>query len=71
MCLTILWGWCLKVGVIDTHLTFTFNHDVSLNALSNSAKIASIGPIFTKKDQTNIENYRPASIWNCFSKIYE
>lgn len=48
--LTILWGWCLKVGVIDTHLTFTFNHDVSLNALSNSAKIASIGPIFTKKD---------------------
>ena len=58
-------GWCY------THLTFTFNHDVSLNALSNSARIAPIGPIFTKKDQTNIENYRPASILNCFSKIYE
>ena len=41
------------------------------NALSENAKIASVKPICKKADRTNIENYRPASILNSFSKICE
>ena len=37
----------------------------------DSAKIASVRPIFKKGERTEIKNYRPVSILNCFSKIYE
>ena len=39
---------------------------------NDSAKVASICPIFKKKgERTEIKNYRPVSILNCFSKVCE
>ena len=34
-------------------------------------KTAAVGPIFKKDDRTKIKNYRPVSLFNVFSKIYE
>ena len=49
----------------------TVNNDFLRNSFSDSAKIASVRPIFKKGERTEIGNYRPVSILNCFSKIYE
>ena len=57
--------------IIDKHLTNIINNDLLRNSFSDSAKIASVRPIFKKEERTEIENYRPVSILNCFSKIYE
>ena len=38
---------------------------------ADGAKIASVRPIYRKNSRMNIENYRPISILNSFSKIYE
>ena len=38
---------------------------------SEKAKVASVRPIFKKNGREKIENYRPVSILNCFSKVYE
>ena len=34
-------------------------------------KKADVMPVFTKKDQNNVENYRPVSILPNLSKMYE
>ena len=47
------------------------NSDVLKDSFSEDAKTASVRPIFKKKERDKIENYRPVSILNCFSKIYE
>ena len=61
----------LEASVINSYLTNTINNDHPNNAFSDSAKLASVRPIY-KKDGTNeIKKYRPVSILNCFSKIYE
>ena len=41
------------------------------NDFSDGGKIASVRPIFKKKLRHELENYRPVSILNTFSKIYE
>ena len=61
----------LATSVIDSHLTNIINNDLSNNAFSDSAKLASVRPIYKKDDRNEIKNYRPVSILNCFSKIYE
>ena len=61
----------LAASVIDSHLTNIINNDLSNNAFSDSAKLASVRPIYKKDDRNEIKNYRPVSILNCFSKIYE
>ena len=61
----------LADSVIDSHLTNTINNDLSNNAFSDSEKLASVRPIYEKYDRNEIKNYRPVSILNCFSKIYE
>ena len=38
---------------------------------SEKAKVASVSPIFKKNKRDKIENYRPVSILNCFSKVCE
>ena len=38
---------------------------------SEEAKVAPARPIFKKNEREKIENYRPVSILNCFSKVYE
>ena len=59
-----LWGYphCLLRG----SLTLTLR-----NSFLDSAKIASVRPIFKKGEITEIGNYTPVCIFNCYSKIYE
>ena len=38
---------------------------------SEKAKVAYVRPIFKKNGREKNENYRPVSILNCFSKVYE
>ena len=47
------------------------NSDLLKDSFSEDAKTASVRPIFKKKEHDKIENCRPVSILNCFSKIYE
>ena len=56
---------------MDSHLTNIISNDLSNNAFSDSAKPASVRPIYKKDDRNEIKNYRPVSILNCFSKIYK
>ena len=61
----------LGASVIDSHLTNIINNDISNNAFSDSAKLASVGPIYKKGDRNYIKNYKPAGNLNSFSKIHE
>ena len=61
----------LSANIIDSHLTNIINSDISRNHFSENAKIASVIPIYKKKERNSLENYRPVSILCCFSKIYE
>ena len=62
----------MLVNIIDSHLTNIINSDLKRNAFSDSAKVASIRSIFKwKRERTEIKNYWPVSILNCFSKVYE
>ena len=61
----------LSANIIDSHLANIINHDLDNNSFSGGAKIATVRPIYKKSDRDKIENYRPASILNCFSKAYK
>ena len=61
----------LSANIIDSHLMNIINNDLSNNSFSNEEKVATVQPIYEKKSCDKIENYRPASILSCFSKIYE
>ena len=62
----------MSANIIDSHLTNIINSDLKRNAFSDSAKVTSIRPIFKGKgERTETKNYRPVSIVNCFSKVYE
>ena len=61
----------ISAYIIDKHLTNIINNDLLRNSFSDSANIASVRSIFKKGERTEIGNYRPVSILNCFSKIYE
>ena len=61
----------LSVNAVDTYLTSIINHDISLSYFLDGANNALVRPIYKKKDRQNKENYRPVSILNGFSKVYE
>ena len=61
----------LSVNAVDKYLTSIINHDISLSYFLDGAKNALVRPIYKKKDRQNKENYRPVSILNGFSKVYE
>ena len=61
----------LSANVIDAHLTNIITQDLISNCYAEKAKTASVRPTYKKKDRDKIENYRPVSILNCFSKVYE
>ena len=61
----------LSANIIDSHLAKIINYDLDNNSFSEGAKIATVRPIYRKSDRDKIKNYRPASILNCFSKVYE
>ena len=59
----------LRLGAL---LAFAINNSISTSAFPNSAKIASVVPIDKKTDNKYvISNFRPVSILNYFSKVYE
>ena len=60
----------LATNIIYSHLRNLINNGLSRNLFFDSAKVASVRPIFTKGDKTNTKNYRPVSLPNCLSKIY-
>ena len=60
----------ISANVIDYHLANIINNDITNNVFSEKAKVASVRSIFKKNEREKIENYRPVSILNCFSKVY-
>ena len=60
----------LSSNIIDSHLTSIINSDLLKDSFFGDAKTASLRSIFKKKERDKIENYRPVSILNCFSKIF-
>ena len=61
----------MSANVTDSHLANIINKDIDLNCYSENAKIANVRPIFKKDERTKVKNYRPVSLLNIFSKIYE
>ena len=61
----------MSADIIDSHLCNLINMDIDNDDFSDGGKIASVRPLFKKKSRNKIENYRPVSILNTFSKIYE
>ena len=58
-------------NVIDSHLCNIIIKDLELNKYSEELKTALVRPIFKKNEREKIENYRPVSILNGMSKVYE
>ena len=61
----------MSANVVKSHLANIINNNITKNAFSEMAKVASVRPIFKKNEREKIENYRHVSILNCFSKVYE
>ena len=61
----------LYANVIDSHLTNVMNKNIDLSCYSENAKIPNVRPIFKKDERPKVKNYRPVSLLNIFSKIYE
>ena len=61
----------LSANFVDKYLTSIINHGISRSYFSDGAKNALVKPIYKKKDRQSKENYRPVSILNGFSKVYE
>ena len=61
----------LSANVIDSHYTNIIINDIETDCFADNGKTALVRPIYKKKDRQKVENYRPVSILNCFSKIYE
>ena len=57
--------------IIDCHLSNIIASDISDNQYSEHSKTATVRPTFKKDDKTKVKNYRPVSLLNIFSKIYE
>ena len=58
-------------GYISFPLASIINHSVQLGVFPNLLKVAKVVPIFKGGDKFSIANYRPISLLNTFSKIYE
>ena len=52
----------LSANTVESHLMNIINNDLSNNSFSNEAKVATVRPIYKKKNCDKIENYRPVSI---------
>ena len=61
----------MSAYIIYKHLTNIINNDLLRKTFSDSAKVASVRPVFKKGERAEIGNYRAVSIFNCFSKIFE
>ena len=57
---------------LSTPLSIVINNSFKHNIFPSNAKIACVKPLDKKtENKHSISNFRPVSIWNTFSKIYE
>ena len=61
----------LSRNVLCKPLTIAINSSIRNNCFPDRAKRAAITPIFKSEDKTDKSNYRPVSILNTLSKIFE
>ena len=61
----------ISANVIDKHLCNIINVDIENYNVPDNTKVATVRPLYKKKSRNELENYRPASLFNTFSKIYE
>ena len=61
----------LAAPIIVTPLTKIINLSISVSKYPDMMKEASITPVLKKDDRLRKENYRPISILNTFSKVFE
>ena len=52
-------------------LSRLINYSLSLGFFPDALKIAKVIPVYKTGDKSRLNNYRPISLLNCFSKIYE
>ena len=57
--------------VLIPAITHIINQSINTGIFPDQLKIAKVVPIFKKKDNMNIENYRPISLLPSISKIFE
>ena len=62
----------LASDILAEPLSTAINNSIGTSIFPNNAKIVSVVPIDKKADDKYvISNFRPVSILNCFSKVYE
>ena len=62
----------LASDILAETLLIAINNSITTSTSPNNAKIATVVPIDKKTDDKFvISNFRPVSILNCFSKVYE
>ena len=61
----------ISVDIIVYYIANITIKDISNNKFFENAKAATVRSIFKKRDKTEIKNYRPVSLLNTFTKIYE
>ena len=61
----------IAADILDSPLSEIINVSLSKNSFPEEAKEANVPPIFKKDSRTQKANYRPVSILNVFSKIFE
>ena len=61
----------MSANVIDCNLSNIIACDISENKYFEHGRTATVRTIFKKDDRTKIKRYRPVSLLNKFSKIYE
>ena len=62
----------ISAEVLSQPLANVINNSISKGVFPDNAKIASVSPIDKQSDDKNkVSNFRPVSVLNTFSKIYE
>ena len=61
----------ISTDITDCHIANIINKDISNSTLSENAKTATVRPFLKKGDRTEIKSYRPVSLLNIFTKIYD
>ena len=55
----------------DKHLCNIINIDADNYNVPDNTKFATVRRIYKRKSRNELENYRPISLLNAFTKIYE
>ena len=56
---------------IYINFCYTFNHSLQTGIFPDKLKIDKVTPLFKGNGNYELGNYRPISVWPCFSKILE